>query len=50
VYDSKWLKGDKSNLRYRAVIPTKAQWDSDRSVICVLYDKDGKQLTQTYVA
>jgi hypothetical protein len=50
VFESKWLKGDKTSLRYRAVIPTKEQWDRDRSVVCVLYDKDGKQLTETYVA
>jgi eukaryotic-like serine/threonine-protein kinase len=50
VFNSNWLKGDMSNLRYRAVIPTKEQWDGDRSVVCVLYDKDGKQLTQNYVA
>ncbi len=50
VFNSNWLKGGKTNLRYRAVIPTRDQWDGDRAVICVLYDKDGKQLTQTYVA
>jgi hypothetical protein len=50
VYNSNWLTGDKTNLRYRAVIPTKEQWDGDRSVVCVLYDKDGKQLTRNYVA
>jgi hypothetical protein len=50
VFNSEWMKGDKANLRYRAVIPTEKQWDADRAVVCVLYDKDGKQLTQTYVA
>jgi len=50
VFNSEWMKGDKANLRYRAVIPTEKQWDADRAVVCVLYDKDGKQLTRTYVA
>jgi eukaryotic-like serine/threonine-protein kinase len=50
VFDSNWIKGDRKDLRYRALIPTRAGWDEDRSVACVLYRADGDQLTQNYVA
>jgi hypothetical protein len=50
VFDSKWLTDDRSGLHYRAIIPTKEEWDADRSVSCVLYRADGKQLTKSYVA
>jgi eukaryotic-like serine/threonine-protein kinase len=50
VFDSKWLIADRSGLRYRAIIPTEDEWDNDRSVSCVLYRADGKQLTRSYVA
>ena len=50
VFNSKWLIADRSGLRYRAIIPTKAEWDSDRSISCVLYRADGEQLTRSYVA
>jgi hypothetical protein len=50
IFDSKWLTGDRSALRYRAVIPTRDGWDDNRSVICVLYRADHKQLTKSYVA
>ena len=50
MFNSKWLTGDRSALRYRAVIPTRGGWDSNRSVICVLYRADREQLTRSYVA
>jgi hypothetical protein len=51
VFDSNWLEGDKSKVRYRAVVPTERGWREYRSVICVLYPStDDAQLTQSYVA
>jgi hypothetical protein len=49
VFHSNWVIGDKSALRYRAVIPTERGWDDDRSVVCVLYRSGGEQLTQSHV-
>jgi hypothetical protein len=50
IFDSKWLAGDRSAVRYRAVIPTRDGWNENRAVICVLYRADHKQLTKSYVA
>jgi hypothetical protein len=51
VFESNWLDGDKSKLRYRAAVPTERGWDENRSVICVLYPSAGDvQLTRSYVA
>jgi hypothetical protein len=50
VFESTWMIADRSDVRYRAIIPTKDAWNEDRSVSCVLYRADGKQLTHSYVA
>jgi hypothetical protein len=50
VFDSNWLTGDRKGLKYRAVVPTKDGWTTNRAVICVLYRADGEQLTRSYVA
>jgi hypothetical protein len=42
---------DTSNLRYRALVPTRKKWESGgRNVACVLYHDQGDQLTRSYVA
>jgi hypothetical protein len=50
IFRSDLLEGDKQAVRYRAVVPTEKGWNDNRSVICVLYRADGKQLTRSYVA
>jgi len=53
AFDSELVSGDdsaKQTLRYRALIPTKAAWDTDRELRCVLYRADGDQLTESYIA
>jgi hypothetical protein len=49
IFHSKLVTGDKSGLRYRAVIPTERGWDDDRAVVCVLYRSGGEQLTRSHV-
>ena len=50
VFDSNWVDGAKADLRYRAVIPTEGVWDENRSLSCVLYRADRKQLTESHIA
>jgi eukaryotic-like serine/threonine-protein kinase len=40
---------DTSALRYRALVPTEKAWEDRRSIYCVLYDRDGEQLTKSHV-
>jgi hypothetical protein len=40
---------DTSSLRYRALVPTKKAWEERRQIYCVLYDRDGKQMTKSFV-
>jgi eukaryotic-like serine/threonine-protein kinase len=40
---------DTSSLRYRALVPTARAWDTRRDVYCVLYDRNGDQLTNSFV-
>ncbi len=50
IFNSEWLAGDRSKLRYRAVIPTERGWTDNRAVSCVLYRADGDQMSESYVA
>jgi len=51
VFDSEQVSGkDKhSELRYRALVPSDQQWRESRGVYCLLYDKDGDQLSESLV-
>jgi hypothetical protein len=54
AFDSDQVAGDDktTELRYRALVPTKEEWEKKtRGVYCALYDKDdGGQLTESRVA
>jgi hypothetical protein len=49
IFDSAKVTGDKTALRYRALVPTRQSWDSLREVYCVLYRADGDQMTKSMV-
>jgi hypothetical protein len=38
-----------SSLRYRALVPTARAWVQRRTIYCVLYDREGKQMAKSYV-
>ena len=52
VFDSEQVSGkDKhTELRYRALVPSEQEWRESRGVYCLLYDKDGDQLSESRIA
>jgi hypothetical protein len=40
---------DRSSLRYRALVPTQRAWAERRTISCVLYERNDKQLYESYV-
>jgi eukaryotic-like serine/threonine-protein kinase len=40
---------DTSGLRYRALVPTDKAWEHRRTIYCVLYDREGKQMSKSSV-
>ncbi|WP_414639084.1 serine/threonine-protein kinase [Actinophytocola sp.] len=40
---------DTSSLRYRALVPTDRAWEQRRTIYCVLYDHEGRQMSTSSV-
>jgi hypothetical protein len=49
IFDSAKVTGDRTGLRYRALVPTRQAWDELREVYCVVYRADGDQMTKSMV-
>ncbi|HYQ65870.1 serine/threonine-protein kinase [Actinophytocola sp.] len=48
MFESEYVS-DTTGLRYRAVVPAEKAWVTERTVVCVLYDREGDRLDRSYV-